>query len=197
MTMDHFDEIKNIWQSRPAGMQPSLSGFNEAVRSFQSAQRRNILLLILLSVICLAAMVWVMVDYQSALWTTRAGELIFLVMGLYLFYTKMNQLRKNNREEWLSARDFLDNLMENSKNEAKNRTRVLIFIVLAVAFFLYLYEMLAGSRLKMMAGYGSLTLFLLLVWFVYRPVMMRRQQKKIRNLLTKIDNLKNQADEKN
>lgn len=197
MTMDHFDEIKNIWQSRPSGMQPSLSGFNEAVRSFQSAQRRNILLLILLSVICLAAMVWVMVDYQSALWTTRAGELIFLVMGLYLFYTKMNQLRKNNREEWLSARDFLDNLMENSKNEAKNRTRVLIFIVLAVAFFLYLYEMLAGSRLKMMAGYGSLTLFLLLVWFVYRPVMMRRQQKKIRNLLTKIDNLKNQADEKN
>lgn len=136
MTMDHFDEIKNIWQSRPAGMQPSLSGFNEAVRSFQSAQRRNILLLILLSVICLAAMVWVMVDYQSALWTTRAGELIFLVMGLYLFYTKMNQLRKNNREEWLSARDFLDNLMENSKNEAKNRTRVLIFIVLAVAFSL-------------------------------------------------------------
>ncbi len=197
MTMDRFDEIKNIWQSRPAGMQPSLSGFNEAVRSFQSAKKRNVIFLILLSVICLAAMVWVMVDYQSTLWTTRAGELIFLVMGLYLFYTKMNQLRKNNREEWLSARDFLDNLMENSKKEATDRTRVLIFIVLAVAFFLYLYEMLAGSRLKMMAGYGSLTLFLLLVWFVYRPVMMRRQQKKIRNLLTKIDNLKNQADEKN
>ncbi|HMQ60419.1 MAG TPA: hypothetical protein PKE06_07115 [Flavilitoribacter sp.] len=195
--MDRFDEIKNIWQSRPAGMQPSLSGFNEAVRSFQSAQRRNILLLILLSVICLTAMVWVMIDYRSSLWTTRAGELIFLLMGLYLFFTKMDLLRKNNREEWLSASDFLDNLMEKFRKEATDGTRILIFFILSVAFILYLYEMLADNPVKLMTGYGGLTLFLLLVWFVYRPAMIRRQQKKISNLLSKIEDLKNQTDEKN
>lgn len=194
--MDHFDEIKDIWKSHKTERLPSIASINDAIKNFHSTNKRNIFFFVFLSVTCIVTMIWVIIDYQSNLWTTRVGESLFILIGLYLFFSKLKLLRRNKQEELLSTNDYLDNLKKKSQKGALSETRAILFILLSLAFFFYVYELLSVSNTRLIFGYCLLFLFLVFMWFVYRPLMVKRQQNKIQILLTKIDNIKNQTDEK-
>ena len=194
--MDNFDEIKNVWQNQKMESLPSISSINKAIKGYHNSRKREIVFLVFLSVICLTAMIWVMVDYKSNLWTTRIGESLFIGIGLYLFFSKYKLLQKNKQEELLSASDYLDALKKKSEKEALNKSQPILFMILSIGFFFYLYEMLSESKPQLIFGYSILFLFLIFTWFVYRPFKIKSRQNKIQNLLTKIDHLKNQTNEK-
>lgn len=194
--MDNFDEIKNIWQTHRTERLPSISNINNAIKGYQATKKKNIIYLIFLAIICLFAMIWVVVDYQSNLWTTRIGEALFILMSIYLFYSKLMSLKRSKQEELLSAKNYLDDLKEKTKKEAINESQPILFIILSFAFFFYVYEMLAANKTQLIAGYCILFFFLVFMWFVYRPIKIKRQQTKIKDLLNKIDSIKNQTNEK-
>ncbi|MCB0593673.1 MAG: hypothetical protein H6557_26090 [Lewinellaceae bacterium] len=194
--MDNFDEIKNIWQTHRTERLPSISNINNAIKGYQATKKKNIIYIIFLAIICLFAMIWVVVDYQSNLWTTRIGEALFILMSIYLFYSKLMSLKRSKQEELLSAKNYLDDLKEKTKKEAINESQPILFIILSFAFFFYVYEMLAANKTQLIAGYCILFFFLVFMWFVYRPIKIKRQQTKIKDLLNKIDSIKNQTNEK-
>ena len=105
-------------------------------------------------------------------------------------------LKRSKQEELLSAKNYLDDLKEKTKKEAINESQPILFIILSFAFFFYVYEMLAANKTQLIAGYCILFFFLVFMWFVYRPIKIKRQQTKIKDLLNKIDSIKNQTNEK-
>jgi amino acid permease len=168
----------------------------DAVRHYRSKKKKKIIILVLLSVLCLLTMTWVMIDYDADFWTTTIGESLFILMSFYLFFSKLALLGRNGREELLNAQEYLEHLRRRKKREASRSTPTVLFIIVSVAFFLYVYEMLAAGKTSLIIGYFTLFLFLFSMWFVYRPIMIKRQQDSIQDLLNKIDNIKNQTNEK-
>jgi len=195
--MDNFEEIKNIWQNQKAESLPSIDGIINTIKAFHVRRKREIIFLVFIAVICLLAMIWVIIDYESSLLTTRIGESLFILLGFYLLVSKLNLLKKKKQEELLSATEYLDDLQERSKKEAIDESQPIPVIISVIALILYVYEILAASQMLLIIGYSVLFLLVALIWFVYRPFMIKRNLSKIQNLLDKIDTMKEQTNEKN
>ena len=193
--MDNFDEIKNIWETQKDEKAPSFKQISKAIKRYQSQRKKKIVSLIALSILCLTAMGYVMVDYHSHLWTTRIGEILFLLVGIYLLYFNLNLFTKKKHEEMLNTNDYLDVFKKNSKREVMNESRPLLFIIASVAFFLYVYEILFDSKTQLIIGYSILIAFLAIMWFVVRPRQLKRKLTKIQKLLDKIDTINTQSNE--
>jgi len=194
--MDSFDEIRNIWQNQKTESLPSITSINNAIKGYQTKRKREIIFLVFLAVVCLLVMIWVMIDYESNLISTRIGESIFILLGFYLLVSKLNLLKKKKQEELLNSTDYLDDLKERSQKEALNESRPIPVIISVIALILYVYEILATSQTLLYTGYIILCILVVLIWFVYGPFMIKRNQSKIQNFLDKIDNIKEQSNEK-
>lgn len=194
--MDNFDKIKNIWQNQKTEQLPSIASINNTIRIYHTKRKRAISFLAFISVICLITMTWVMVDYESNLLTTRIGESLFILLGFYLLVSKLNLLKKKKKEELLSTKDYLDDLKERSLKEALNESQPIPFFISVIALVLYVFELFSASQTRLIVGYFILCLLVVLIWFVYRPFMIKKNQSKIQNLLNNIDNIKNQTNEK-
>jgi len=194
--MDNFDEIKNIWQNQKTESLPSIASINKAIKGYQAKRKREVVFLVFLAAVCILAMIWVMIDYESYLLTTRIGESIFIFLGFYLLISKLNLLKKKKQEELLNSTDYLDDLKERSQKEASNESQPVPFFISVIALIIYMFEKLSTSQSLLIIGYFIVCLFVVFIWFVYRPFMIKRKQSKIQNLLDKIDNMKEQTNEK-
>jgi len=194
--MDKFDEIKNLWQSHKIEKTPSVTSIKNAIKNYHSKKKRNIIFIILFFIFSIFVWIGVMINYKSHLWTTRFGEMLFIVLTIYLIFIKLKLLKKKQQEELLSTNDYLNELKKKSQKEAQDQSKLIIFLIASVSLFLYTYEMFSYSKIRLIIGYSTLLLYFVFIWFIYRPMMLKRQQKKVQNLLNKIDTIKNQTNEK-
>ena len=194
--MDHFEQLKDIWRSHDSDRMPSLTSINHAIKAYQKEKRKNTAFIVLLLLMCILAMIYVMMQYHSHFWSTRIGEVLFVLIAIYLVISKYALLQKNVRDEILNTNEYLDDLKKKTQKTAYNKIHPILYMVLASAFSLYVYEMLSQNKTRLITGYTLLFLFLSFMWFVYRPIMERRQNHKIQTLLNKIDLIKNQTYEK-
>ena len=183
--MDLFDELKTTWQAAPEPDLPDAAALHRQLAAYQRRRRLFHLSQVALLLGSAATLIWVMVSLQSRLWTTRAGEVLFLLCmaGAYRLRAA-GERRHKAAAETLPVADYLAYLQQNAE-EACNvapRRQIYLIVLLAVGFSLYMYELLSGSTAALLIGYSLVALYMLAIWFVLRPYLKRRHKARIQKL---------------
>ncbi len=191
--MDNFDNIKNIWQSERADSLPNVDIINMNIKKYKSKKRRTIFLLISMLIICFIIMINVWFSNKSTLWTTRLGEILVFMTIAFTIYINLKLLQKSKAEELLNNEAFLSKLKkEQVESETETKQRRIAFAILSLAYVFYIYEKSAGSIQTLITGYGLLVAVIIVIWFIYRPIALKKEQQKIARMIHKIDSLKKQ-----
>ena len=94
--------------------------------------------------------------------------------------------------------DYLNNLLMLKGKETFMQTKVmsLYFILLSSGILLYMYEYTLNSSFTFrLIAYSVLFLWIALNWFVLRPVMIRKNRRRMDCLIRQIEKIKSQVDE--
>ena len=193
--MEPFDDIQALWQTQEVSFLPGIKEVKISIAKYRDKKKNVFYLTILVLVAAFVTMLWVMYSYHSKLWTTRIGEVLILVTVMYVIYLKIITNKKVGYDELLDSNAFLDKLKNDMLETCtgSSNQQLIAFSMLCLAYFFYLYEALRDNVTTLITGYLVLAGVLALMWFVYRPFMIRRKRKSIRNFLIKIDKIKNQS----
>ena len=186
--MDSFETIKQIWTSEKALDLPNSNDIKSALEKYHSSKKRNIYLLIVALVLCLVLFVLVIVFNKSLLWTTTLGEILILIGFVLGISQKLKTLKKTHQNELKSNKDFLEDLKIAVRKKSKaNLLQIIAMFLLSVGYAFYIYEIVRKNNTTMLVSYLGIILFLLGVYFVFRPFTNKKSRKKSAKLLNDIE----------
>ncbi len=188
-------DLKKLWNAKNVE-QPAMNEMISKIESYKKKSRieiivANILLLFTTSIILL---IWFSFKPQFA--TTKIGIILTIIaMTIFVFsynqswrfYNKIN-LAENNQI-------YLANLLD-IKNKQQHLHKTILniyFIFLSIGIALYLFEFTSKMDSHWAVLTYSLTgLWFIIVWFFVRPKQIKKQQKKLNDLITKIEDIQKQ-----
>ena len=193
--MDNNIDFKDLWAKQ------TISPFNtnDLFSKLNRLKRTSLRKLIIANVLLIATCVFIMFIwyyYQPKLITTKIGIVVcILAMVIYLFaYNQFFPLLKTIDYKQSNIEYLQDLISIKTKQHFLQSTMLrLYFIMLSSGLCLYMYE----YTLMMPTFWAILSYTITLAWigfnwFYIRPKIIKRQQIKIDDLISKFENVKRQ-----
>lgn len=195
--MDNFDELKQTWLSASIDNLPDPGAMTRVIAAYRRKRKARIIGFLALVVVLILTMIWVVFDYHSHLITTRIGEACISVALLIILSQKVTALKRVQDIDTHSNETFLKYLkLEQVKLlEYQKKTQRLGFVVAGMGLLLYLYEGLSRTTESLIIGYGLTAVWLLFMWFIFRPLVMKRRMKKLNERIEQLEKLLGQLHE--
>ncbi|MFZ4927834.1 hypothetical protein [Chryseobacterium sp. Mn2064] len=191
--MDDFEKIKEIWLSERNVLLPDSEEIKSSVKRYKSSKKRNMYLLAAAAVLIWVIIICVIVFGKADHYTRIIGE-VFIFLGISIMvFIKIRSLNKVNTTEFATNQDFLNHLKKSTLKESKvNGFQMSAFVLMGGGYAFYIYKDVSDNDLLMIFSYSALIIFLLLMYFVFRPFAERASKKKIKRLLDNIDMINSQ-----
>ena len=191
--MESNIDIKELWnrQTVPAADQSEI--LNKISRFRKNGLKKGIFLDVIL-VLTILFMIFIWIYFKPQFLSTKIGIIVGIVV---VFNRKITSLYRS-LDEKQSNIDYLNNLLMLKGKETFMQTKVmsLYFILLSSGILLYMYEYTLNSSFTFrLIAYSVLFLWIALNWFVLRPVMIRKNRRKMDCLVRQIEKIKSQVDE--
>lgn len=192
--MEKFDDIFATWQSEMGAVLPDAPAMLRAVSQHQKRHTRRMILILTLILITFILFVLVIIFGDHKLWTTGAGESLFILCFTLIFWIKYRTYVRKKNIELLTNEQYLQELKTQKIKDfsAIPYKHLFVFFLWLSSMSLYMYEWVSESTVSLVTGYGCLAGFGLFMWFVYRPYMKKIYWKKNQRFIDQIDTLKNQ-----
>jgi lysylphosphatidylglycerol synthetase-like protein (DUF2156 family) len=189
--MDNLNDLKAIWHTAKTDSLPDSDGMVQIIKKFRSQKLLKISALVLTAIVLVLLMVMVVFYYKSTMLSTRFGELFIIMAGTILAVTSISSLIRFYKLQDCSNIEFLKFLEQTRQRQLfyYKRTQVIAMLLCAVGLLLYIYEGVYKSFLLCLIGYGLLMVYLVIIWFVVRPRVFRKQDKKIKEKIERIEAL--------
>lgn len=193
--MDNNIDFKDLWVKQTISPFNTNDLFSKVNRLKRTSLRKLIIANVLLIVTCVFIM-FIWYYYQPKLITTKIGIVVcILAMVIYLFaYNQFFPLLKTIDYKQSNIEYLQDLISIKTKQHFLQSTMLrLYFIMLSSGLCLYLYE----YSLMMPTFWAILSYTVTLAWIGYnwfyiRPKIIKRQQIKIDDLISKFENVKRQ-----
>ncbi len=192
--MDNLNDLKAIWQTADTSKLPLADEVKVIAKKYQ---QKNLvkkawvaIITLLLSVVFVTSMFF----YQSALLSTRIGQLLILMALAILIWSNFKSLSRIYKIRNCSNQEFIEYLREVQLNRIKyyKRTQVLGMAFYCAGLLLYLYELVYKNFHLAVVLYLLTVLALLGSWFYFRPKAYQRRKEKFEPFLNHIEKLNNQ-----
>ncbi|MEZ5026721.1 MAG: hypothetical protein R2739_09090 [Chitinophagales bacterium] len=187
--MDELENIKLIWKTEKANALPNSEVVKSLIKKYQSAKKRNLFLLIALALACLIIFIWTIAFQTPSPWTTILGEVLIFLGLIITLSLKILSLKNATKNEQKTNRQFLEDLKKSTGNQSQikliQRAGVLM---LSVGFGFYIYKIVSNDLTKLVLTYAGIVLYVIFIYFVFRPLVMKKTEQRINRLLEKIDN---------
>lgn len=195
--MDSFEEIKSLWHTNETANLSQQAEIEAAMRKYNQQRKRKTFLAVALLVCCLIILVFLISFATFNMWTTYFGILFWMGIALFSIYLKILKQNKFSTLETRSNNDFLIALEkeENQTCTGKSKNQGLLFIAWAIGFFFFIYEPASKNVTSLFIGYGALIVYIVAVWVFYIPIMTKRYQRNMQNIIAHINSLKSQINE--
>ena len=196
--MESNIDIKELWnrQTVPAADQSEI--LNKISRFRKSGLKRGIFLDVIL-VLTILFMIFIWIYFKPQFLSTKIGIIVgILPMCIVVVFNRKITSLYRSLDEKQSNIDYLNNLLMLKGKETFMQTKVmsLYFILLSSGILLYMYEYTLNSSFTFrLIAYSVLFLWIALNWFVLRPVMIRKNRRKMDCLVRQIEKIKSQVDE--
>lgn len=187
--MDELENLKLIWKTEKTNALPNSEVAKSLIKKYQSAKKRNLFLLIALAFSCLIIFIWTIVFKIPSPWTTILGEVLIFLGLIITLLLKMHSLKNATKNEQKTNRQFLEDL----KNSTGNRSQINLMqrtgvFMLSVGFGFYIYETVCNDPTKLVLTYLGIVLYVIFIYFVFRPLARKGTDQRINRLLEKIEN---------
>ncbi|HVA98460.1 MAG TPA: hypothetical protein VNG53_06160 [Bacteroidia bacterium] len=162
------------------------------IKKYQTKKKRNIVLLTALLILCFIVWILVIIFHKPLLWTTTFGE-ILIVSGFISGITlKLNSLKNVTKNELKSNKAFLEDLIKVSgQKKAKANWHILFpVLLLAIGYGFFIYEEIKDNQAELILSYFGIALYILVMYFIFRPFIKRNSKNKTKKMLEAIENLK-------
>jgi hypothetical protein len=193
--METFNDLKKLWVTHDTAI-PNMEIFYNEVQKF----KRNSLLKLIgfnaLIIITIAFIALIWYYFQPQFISTKIG-IVLVIFAITLFIipynSQLTQLFENDAET--NSKEYFKQLKKIQEIRGFQQTTVLnaYFFFLSLGFGLYLFEYVA--KMNMVWGittYGATAIWVALNWFYIRPKVIKKQNTKLNELLTKLSELNNQ-----
>lgn len=193
--METFNDLKKLWVTHDTAI-PNMEIFYNEVQKF----KRNSLLKLIgfnaLIIITIAFIALIWYYFQPQFISTKIG-IVLVIFAITLFIISYNsqltQLFENDAET--NSKEYFKQLKKIQEIRGFQQTTILnaYFFFLSLGFGLYLFEYVA--KMNMVWGittYGATAIWVALNWFYIRPKVIKKQNTKLNELLTKLSELNNQ-----
>ena len=189
--MDNFNNIKDIWQSQSNAPVPTLGKIVEiAKKSRRQMIRKNVLAVIMMSA-TLAFIIFIGLHYEFQFITTKIGILLTIisVIGALVVNSQLLTIMPNNANNTTNNVAYMQQLiLYRNKQRFFQTTGISIyFILLSAGIFLYMYEFAVRSLSFGIISYSITLAWIAFNWFYIRPKTIKKQEKKINELISQIE----------
>jgi Flp pilus assembly protein TadB len=193
--MEEFNDLKNIWKEQKVS-EMDYEEFLKKANSFSQKEKRKVFFTNLslgLTSIFILCIWWY---YQPEYITTKVGIILsILTMVFFILYlNKTNKILEHSPKNFTS-KVYLEKLLAFQKKQRIIQSRgmnlYLIFLFLGIALYMYEYT----SRMSLTAAtitYGIVTVWFLLNWLYLKPRIVRKQRKKLDNLIEALQQITKQ-----
>lgn len=196
--MDTNIDFKNIWKQQTSN-KPNLEELLGKLKKFRNQNLRKLILanVALITTSILIAFIWYI--YQPQMITTKIGiVLVILAMVIFLLaYNKMFMIFYKIDQTQTNS-EYLQSLYVVKSKQKWIETTILnlYFMMLFLGICLYMYEYTS----RMSFGFGILTYaitwaWIAFNWFYLRPRTIKKQQRKLNELINKFEEINNQLKE--
>ena len=192
--MDNLNDLKAIWLTAETNSLPDSAAMKQAVKSFRNKKLFKLILSVAFTIILIALMVWVIFVYRSKMITSRIGEIMIIIAGLILVVTNSNSINRFLKLQECSNKDYVKFLEHTRLRQRfyQKRTQVVAMLFCFTGMMFYLYEAVSDSTTLLVTAYAVTIVYFLVLWLVVRPVVIRKDARKLDEELKKIQNISNQ-----
>jgi len=195
--MDNLNDLKAIWLTANTDSLPDSHEMEQIVRKFRNKKLLKITALVVAAIILVAIMIWVVFIYKSTMISTRIGEAFIIVAGIILIATNLNSLLRFYKLKECSNKDFIQFLEQTRLRQQfyYRRTQVVAMLFCAIGLLVYLYEGVCKNTTLFIASYAATIIYLLVLWFILRPRVFKKEERKINGQIEKLHNISKQIEE--
>ncbi len=184
--------FKEIWQNQKIDFNTE-----EIIQKAKTENKKFQNKIILQSVILFATaiyIIFIIYYFQPKMLTTKIGVILTILAIIIQLIANKNLFSKTNNFE-NSNTEFLNNLIVLKKNQDIMQTKSLTIYYILLTFGILIYMIEYALQMKLLWAiliYGFTILWFAICWFYFRPIQIKKQNKKLNLVIENLQNLKNQ-----
>jgi len=192
--MSDFNDIQTIWQSARTSDLPSTEEIMKIIKRYRIKHVLKKLAMIVLSFILFAVTIMVIIEYHSSFVSTRIGEALLIVAILFLIATNTVKLKRVVAQKDRSNEDFINFLKLEQQHLVAfyKRTQQIGLAIASSGLGLYIFEEASKDTLWLIIGYSLFFVYVLVSWFVIRPLVFRKKTKQLNLFIIKLEKISGQ-----
>lgn len=189
--------LSKLWKQQTS-ISPDLEDLKRRLSKYKkdNSRKRIISNITLGLTIVVILGIWILYD-ASTIFPMLGMSLIITAIGISIikfnqFYSSFKDLNKN-----LENKEYLQSLLEIQKKQKVIQTSIMniYFTLLTLGMVLYLYEFtLRMDKLMAIVAYGLTLGWFAFVWFYLKPKMVKKQNLKLEQYISSIQNIINSED---
>jgi hypothetical protein len=191
--------FNELWAKQKTG-EPNKEDLLSKINKFKKSNLKRLITTNFILIATSLFIIFIWAYYQPQMITTKIG-IILTILSMVIFVIAYNQsfalFRKTTNT--LSNSDYLKNLLAIKAKQQFMQTTMLslYFVLLSTGIGLYMYEY--AQLMSLFWGifaYLVTSIWVLFNWFYLRPKQIKKQQSKVDEIISKLEMLIEQLDEK-
>lgn len=187
-------DIKEIWNNQKI-IEPSINEFFKMVSNFKKKYIKSIILANAFLILTSAVIVFIWVYFQPQYITTKIG-IITIIFSMLIYIIALNKTILFYQEKFnLDNNQYLFHLIQikNKQHFLQNTMMKIYFILLSAGLGLYLIEYTQKMSLFLgITAYFATLFWIALNWFYFRPKIIKKQNLKIDELISRVEEISRQ-----
>ncbi|WP_228413744.1 alpha/beta fold hydrolase [Chryseobacterium sp. CH21] len=191
-------DFKNIWKQQTSN-KPNMDELLGKLKKFRNQNLRRLIFANIGLIATSLVILFIWYRYQPQMITTKIG-IVLVILGMAIFllaynkmfmvFYKIDQTQSNN--------EYLQSLYVVKRKQKLMQTTILnlyfIMLFLGICFYMYEYT----SRMTLGSGiltYAVTSAWIAFNWFYLRPKTIKKQERKLDELINKFEEINNQLKE--
>ncbi|MBL4655550.1 MAG: hypothetical protein JKY33_06990 [Bacteroidia bacterium] len=194
--MNNKDDFKELWKKQETSVLPDPKDLIKKAKRFNKKKLIELYLMNLILVVMTAFFIFIWYQYQTEMITTKIGIVVVIVamISFVIAHNKTLPLLKQVDSQ-INSNQYLNQLLRLKEKQLflHNTMLTIYFILLSTGIALYMIEYLNRMTLVWAVASSGITLsWIAFNWFYLRPKSMKKQQRKITELINKFETLHKQ-----
>jgi hypothetical protein len=195
--MDNLNDLKAIWHSAKTDSLPTSVEMEQLIKKFRNQKLRNKWIIIVVSCLISILIIGVLFVAPFKMFITYLGGGLLAASTLVLAATNIKSLKRFYQLDNCSNQEFLAFIEQTRQNQIYyyKKTQMVILLLWAVGWLLYLYEPVSRHPKWFIWVYGFAIIYVLVIWFIVRPRYAKKDAEKLNATKQRLEKISNQLKE--
>lgn len=192
--MDNLNELRSIWLSANTDSLPAAEEMVRMVKKFRNQKLKKKWMIIIFCILMIIFWIFIAIELPTTMFSTRVGEVLPVAALIILITTNLRSLRRFYELNDSSNKDFIAFLEQTRNNQLYyyKKTQVACMILSFLGLMFYMYEFVHKNTVLFIVTYICITIYMLVMWFVVRPRMFKKQSTKMQEMMDRLQGIAKQ-----